>query len=275
MKTKDTVCIVNSAGEAHMISSEQHRKAAGQSFGSREWPGLDAGARAKLVAAAVPWQCGSDIPVAPARGPMQTYTPRETVVTDAGAHVSRRSGYMGRDGARVADVWDQMEVAAYRSYQRLLADAKKKKKPKDKWPVYSAPFTPGQVAAARGYLALKESVTGSAMKCSLAGMTGGGGSGMVDREAARLRDIRRLRMLERRIGSRFAKTPQRPSQEEGKRRSITVRRLVDLVAIDGWDLSMVLERHGWSKTGKNRKALQTQLAAALDRMQGYDLDEPQ
>ncbi|OIQ42802.1 MAG: hypothetical protein BM560_01060 [Roseobacter sp. MedPE-SWde] len=49
----------------------------------------------------VPVECGPAIPVAPGRGPMMRFTPREMRQTEGGGFVSVKTGEAGRDAARV------------------------------------------------------------------------------------------------------------------------------------------------------------------------------
>ena len=106
---------------------------------------------------------------------------------------------------------------------------------------------------------------------------GGGSGGNGGREEAIFSDLQRLRALHRRIGDGLAKEVRslRPSATGGKRRAITVRRLVDMVCLADATISDVLEAHGWAKKGPAPKALRDTLGATLDRMQGYDLAKPQ
>lgn len=235
-----------------------------------------------------PASVGPDIIAAPARGPMQVFVPREMVVTEAGNLVARRSGYMGRDGARVADAFDLMTMNALKAHPKAIAAARRvyeervKSLPKGQpakpfvAPDFVPPFTHGQVAAARDYAALTERCQASGVSCAsldAVGRSCGGG----DREAAILRDFDRLRSLHRRIGGGLAKDVRRhrPSVTGGRRSAIRVRVLVDMVCLGNMTLDQVLRRHGWtSKNETVRADLRKALCAALDRMQGYDLSPP-
>lgn len=234
-----------------------------------------------------PLSCGPDIIAAPARGPMQVFVPREMVVTDAGNLVSRRAGYLGRDGARVADAFDLMTMNALKAHPKVIAAAErdhdkravypqpKGRQPRPfRAPAFVPPFTHGQVSAARDYVALTERCASSGMSCASLEAVGRG-SGGGDREAAIFRDISRLRVLHRRIGDGLAKEVRRhrPSATGGKRSAIRVRTLVDQVCLGNMTLDEVLRRHGWtSKNETVRADLRKALCKALDRMQGYDLD---
>lgn len=89
-----------------------------------------------------------------------------------------------------------------------------------------------------------------------------------------LADFQRLRSLHRRIGHGLAREVRRIRPEGRKRRAIRVRTLVDLVCLGGVPLSAVLRRHGWAVDAGAVEGLRRSLAAALDRMRGYDLDRP-
>ncbi len=245
-------------------------------------------AAANLDRSAPPAACGPEIIAAPARGPMQVFVPREMVVTDAGNLVSRRAGYLGRDGARVADAFDLMTMnaikaqpkvvaAARRDYDRRRGAMPRHSVPEFVEPAFVPPFTHGQVAAARDYAALTERCEASGVSCASLEAVGRG-SGGGDREAAIFRDFARLRSLHRRIGDGLAKEVRRhrPSATGGKRSAIRVRTLVDMVCLGNMTLDEVLRNHGWaSKNDAVRSDLRAALCAALDRMQGYDLDRPQ
>lgn len=234
-----------------------------------------------------PASVGPDIIAAPARGPMQVFVPREMVVTDAGNLVSRRAGYKGRDGARVADAFDLMTMNALKAHPKVIAAAEREHRAHCEGlrkkgvaarpfsaPAFVPPFTHGQVAAARDYAALTERCNASGMSCASLEAVGRG-SGGGDREAAIFRDFARLRSLHRRIGDGLAKEVRRhrPSITGGKRSAIRVRTLVDMVCLGNLTLDEVFQRHGWTqKNGAMRADLRSALCKALDRMQGYDLD---
>lgn len=223
------------------------------------------------VRGCVPVECGPEIPMAPGRGPMMRFTPREMRQTECGGFVSVKTGEAGRDAARVADAFDAMERASLKAHRAAeVRRASAGQEPQ----AYSALFTPGQISAARDYAALVERVTASGVKCSSLEAVHSGGAGGGDREAAIFRDFQRLRALHRRIGDGLAKEVRRirPSKNGGvKRRAIYVRRLVDMVCLGDMSILQVLHSHGWSKDGGASKALRLSLCSALDRMQGYDL----
>lgn len=212
------------------------------------------------TAAAVPVECGDAIPIAPARGPMVRFTPREARLSDCGGVVVWKSGEDGRDAARVADAFDNMEREAVKYHRRRGDDAVR----------YVPLFSSGQIAAGRDYAMLVERVSASGVKCSsIEAQSGSGGGSGGGREEAMLADFQRLRALQYRIGNGLAKEVRRIRPGGRKRRAIFARRLVDLVCLDGASIKNVLDRHGWAVDHKSRKALRQSLCAALDRMQGY------
>lgn len=249
---------------------------------------------------AVPAACGDEIPLAPARGPMVEFTPREVVQTDTGGYRFQRSGYAGRNGARVADAFDLMTLQAKRQHPRAVKAAlaahpqavavaqirhecqavrahlegrkiRAFSPPEFVPPAFVAPFTQGQVQMARVYAALSERVSASGVKCSSLEAVNQSGGGGGDREAAMLRDFDALRVLHRRIGHGVAKEIRRIRPGGRKRRAIYVRRLVDAVCLGGATMDDVLEAHGWAVDQKSREGIRAALCGALDRMQGYDL----
>lgn len=218
-----------------------------------------------LDRAAPPVECGPRIAVAPARGPMMTFMPREVVQTEAGNYRSVPTGHKGWRAARVADAFDTMTRDALKAHMRLGGDDA----------AFIPPFSVGQIEIGREYAALVERVASSGLGCvSLEASGGGGGNGGEGVQAAVFRDIERLRMLRRRIGSGLAKEVRRIRPNGAKRRAIWALRLVDQVCVDGMTLSGVLERHKWPVNGREREALRAALCSALDRMRGFDLVRP-
>lgn len=212
------------------------------------------------AASQVPKQCGDAIPVAPARGPMIRFTPREARMSECGGVNVWKSGEAGRDAARVADAFDKMEREAIRYHKRRDEEAGP----------YVSLFTSGQIAAGRDYAALVERVSASGIKCSsIEAQSGSGGQSGGGREEAMLADFQRLRALQHRIGNGLAKEVRRIRPGGRKRSAIYARRLVDLVCIGDASIEDVLKRHGWAVNQKSRKALRQSFCAALDRMQGY------
>lgn len=219
---------------------------------------IEASARADIMRrAAPPAECGGEIPVAPARGPMVAFTPRMVGRTDAGNYRATNAGYMGRRAARIADAFDQMTRDAVRAHRRGRVDA-----------AFVAPFTVGQVEMGREYAALVERVSGSGVRCSsMEASDGGDGSGGGMQDAV-FRDIQRLRVLRRRIGNGIAK---RVVRRGTKRRAILDRVLVDKVCVECLPIETVLRAHGWGVDAAGRAELRRALCGALDRMRGYGL----
>lgn len=218
---------------------------------------------AMLRDATAPDECGPDIPVAPARGACRVFTVRKVKVGTR--NTVEDAGYQGRGETRprkavaVADVFDRMEARAGRK---------------------GAPFTPGQIEMARWYRTLVERHNAGGIKLSsIEGRTGGGGGDrgrdIVD---IRLAEARQLSAIHYRIGTgaamvvRRVRPSARASVSTGRAGAgvITDRRLVDMVCLEDLDLSAVLAAHGWGLKGGHRKTLRDALAAALDRMAGYD-----
>lgn len=218
-----------------------------------------------LSRAMPPVECGDRILVAPARGPMMTFVPREMVRTEAGNWRSMNAGYLGRRAARVADAFDLMTRAALKAQIQAGRDQSG----------LVPPFSVGQVEIGREYAALVERVESSGLGCvSLESSGGGSGGGAEGVQAAVFRDLERLRMLWRRIGSGLAKDVRRIRPGGVRRRAIRVRDLVDAVCLKGQSLEAVLRAHGWSVDKKCREDLRTALCSALDRMRGFDLVRP-
>lgn len=222
--------------------------------------------RARLAevraAGAVPESCGPEIPAAPARGPGVAFQPRRSVMTPSGPR-GRRDGWQGRDALRVSDAFDRMHDQAKRAHAR---------KGKDAAP-FVPPFTPGQEQVGRSYAALSERVAACGVKCSSIERGSDGGAGLTVSEAVQ-RDLKRLAALHRRIGDGLAKDVVRPSQG-GARMAIRVRALVDGVCLGDQSVGEVAARFGWGNDARLVERLRVALAAALDRMQGYDRSRPQ
>lgn len=220
-------------------------------------------------AATAPWQCGDAIPIAPARGQVERFTPTELVPDTKGGMKPERTGYRCRDGARVRDVFDKMVDQAERAHAN---------KGKGAGP-FETPFTFGQVLAGRGYAALTERCNASGVKCSSLESLHHSGSGG-GREEAIFADFARLRALHRRIGNGLAKQlrrhrPSVSSAGPDPRKSITARHLVDQICLSERTPKEILRACGWSGDSKQIKGLRSELCSALDRMQGYELDKPQ
>lgn len=195
----------------------------------------------------VPPECGSDIPHAPARGPVRVFEGVMLYPDGKDGWRAAPSGHAGRKGMARADAFDVMEAQARRGL-----------------------FTPSQKAVGRYYAALFEAHACAGMQCAsletAVDRTGGGGGEYID---AVLRDRERLNVLRQRIGSgvSLAVRKVRPSVS-GSRALISDRRVVDMVCIEGRTLSDVLRSHGWAVTGKSRGLLRDAFCAALDRMCG-------
>lgn len=207
--------------------------------------------RKLLEASAVPFSCGPEYVVAPARGAFRLYRPTEMV--PGSTERVRRTGWKGRDAIRACDAFDVMQ-----------AQAARRKQPH--------PLTPGQVEIGRDYGALVERLAAAGVRCSsveaMSNARAGGGNWI----EALMRDGRRLDAFRRRIGSGAALTVRRvrPS-ERGTRgaRLITDKALVDAVCVYQMQLDDLLRSKGWSVKGDHRCVLRDALRAALDRMQGY------
>lgn len=211
--------------------------------------------QALIEAATPPDDVSPHIPVAPARGPVISEVPREVEMTENGPRV-RRGAAVGFNRVRIGDAFDVMEEQGRRAHRGKEA--------------FVPPFTSGQIQAGRDYATLVERLDASGLKCSSLESVGGGGGGLTVSEAVG-RDMQRLAALRRRIGDGLAKDNLRPSKG-GARSAIRVRDLVDQVCCGGRTLAQVLEHHGWGeKNMRVRGLLREALAAALDRMQGYDL----
>lgn len=222
--------------------------------------------------AAPPPECGPEIPMAPARPALKSFRPRELVPGSVGT--TRDTGHWecGEDSrrraARIKDVFDRMEDQA-RAAHKAKCDKSGGATP------FHPPLTPAQVQIARNYRDLSERHAAGGMKCAsleTAGRgSGGQGGEFIDAYVA---EGLRLAALHRRIGTGVAMAVRRirPSGRGGKTASlITDRALVDKVCLGDCDLGQVLKAEGWSVQTAPLGALRKALAAALDRMQGYDL----
>lgn len=219
------------------------------------WRQMAPAARVEVVKAsgAAPVGVGEHIvPCAPARGPVERFTPREVVRTDAGNYRAVRTGKT--DALRRSDAFDVMEVqAARRAKSRNRAHGRL--------------FTMAQVFAGREYASLAEKHSAVGVKCSsVEGMSrGSGGGSYMDAVVAEGRRLERMRAA---IGGDWAKEPRRVAPHGDRRRAIRVRMLVDLVCIEGATISQVLDRFGWSRKTAHIDELRGHLCAALDRLHG-------
>lgn len=205
---------------------------------------------AEMVGRAVPPADMAAAPAAPARGTMRL---QQNFVVQPGG--TRRA-----DGAhwREACALEVMVAQAVRRHEERLTTAP-----------FVAPFTPGQIAVAGDYRALVEWREGSGIKCASleAGRAGGGGSGLfID---TYIEQGNWLAELRQRIGSGVALAVRRHMDRDNARRNILDRALVDMVVLDGTDLTAVLRAHGWVKSTRNLRDLRMALCASLDRMMGY------
>lgn len=225
---------------------------------------LPESARLVLIKAqgAVPADCG-DAPVAPARGPVRVVNLMADYPAKDGRTVQKPGGFAGRRTMQRADVFDVMRAQAARRGGAF-------------------PLTDAQVGMGRLYAVLVEKHEAGGQRCIsaeaflTAGTTGGTAEGYTD---ARLDLAGRIARLRLRIGSGVALAVRRirPSERAGGavRAIITDRALVDLVCLQGMDLSRVLQAHGWAADDKTRKALAQALSGALDRMLGTGPFRPQ
>lgn len=214
---------------------------------------------------AVPDVCGTDIPLAPARGPLIPFTPMRLVPGQVG--VAEKTGHWEkgeadrRKGARIADVFDRIEAEARRAH----------KAKGDKAGRFVPPLTPAQVQIGRDYRDMVERRDAGGMKCvSLetgGHVQGGTGGGFIE---AFMSEGRQIEAMRRRIGPGAALAIRRirPSNR-GSRTAIADRALVDDICLRDMDPSAVLRRYGWAVKGETREALRRALADALDRMIGY------
>lgn len=222
-----------------------------------DWRSMNAAARVEVVKSSglAPSGVGDRIvPCAPARGPVERFTPREVVRTDAGNFRTVRNGHCGFDAIRRADAFDVMETqAARRSKARNKA--------------HTPLFSVAQMLAGREYGALSEKHSAAGARCSSLEAThrGSGGGSYIDALVAEGRRLDRMRVA---IGDGWAMEPRRAAPHGDVRRAIRVRKLVDLVCIGGATITDVLVRHGWQPNGRVREELRLALCAALDRMHG-------
>lgn len=216
---------------------------------------LPEAARIAIVQSAgvVPVVCGTEAPVAPARGPARTVDFMASYPKGETSEV-KPAGYAGR---KTVVMLDSIEVMRLQVRRRGGTFA----------------LSDEQLGMARLYHTLVQTLEAGAVRCvNLEGQTGGGGSreGFTDH---RLDLHRRVDGLRARIGNGVAMEVRRirPSARAGdgmKRANIPNRALVDLVCLYDLTISEVLGRYGWSVKGDTVKAAMRALAAALDRMLG-------
>lgn len=221
------------------------------------WRGMAPAARVELVkcSGAAPTGCGPDVvQVAPARGPVERFTPREVIKTEAGNFRAVRTGWRGHDAMRRADAFDVMQAQATR---RARARSKEPR----------AIFTTAQVEAGRAYGHLAERHDARGARCSSVegASRGTGGGSYIDAVVAEGQRLSRMRAA---IGDGWAVEIKRVSPHGDRRRAIRVRTLVDMVCIEGKTLAHVLERFGWNRSVAYLEPLRVELCAALDRLHG-------
>lgn len=218
--------------------------------------------RAEVLArGSVPAECGPDIGVAPARGPVCVFTPLEVQKTASGNMRVAKSGHYDpqrgetapRRGLRRADAFDVMQARSdARARGRKVA------------PV--ALFTTAQIEAGRTYAALVESL--SAAGCGLSQLERGGGSATAGVNEAVIDKLDRLGAMRAAIGTGWAIARDRVDPGRDPRKPIRVRVLVDLVCIEAGTLTDVLRRHLWPNASRTQALLRESLAGALDRLYG-------
>ncbi len=208
----------------------------------------------EMLGRSTPPEAMQAAPVAPARGTMRL---QENYVVAPGG--TRRA-----DGAH----WQEATVLRVMVEQMRQRHEARNLRTGSQEP-FASPFTPGQLQVAEDYRALVEWREGSAMKCGSldGGASAGAGSGLfidtyIDRGSF-------LARIHARIGDGVALSKRRAIDQDNVRRTITARRLVDMVCLEGKGLSGVLIAHRWTDKVTNIRALRDQLIAALDRMQGY------
>ncbi|PTX02052.1 hypothetical protein DDE23_13380 [Pararhodobacter aggregans] len=208
-------------------------------------PGDDEDQRLQFMldAARAPESCGPEIPVAPARGRVLSFAPQAVRPTATGYEV-QHDGFRGRDAARAADVFDVMlHQVARRGGE--------------------APFTPGQIEAGRTYAMLVERHSSVGLRCiSVESQRGSGSAGGAFMDAV-LAEGEVIRRMQAAIGTGMALEVLR---ETGARRDIPVRRLVDMVCLEGKSVTAALKAHGWSVYGDIRAQAYAAVGDALDRM---------
>jgi len=208
----------------------------------------------EMLGRSTPPEAMQAAPVAPARGTMRL---QENYVVAPGG--TRRA-----DGAH----WQEATVLRVMVEQMRQRHEARNLRTGSQEP-FASPFTPGQLQVAEDYRALVEWREGSAMKCgSLDGGRSGGGNGALFIDTY-LDQGRFLAVIHARIGDGVALSKRRAIDQDNMRRTITARRLVDMICLEGKSISAVLSAYGWGEKEVNRRALRHQLTAALDRMQGY------
>jgi hypothetical protein len=198
--------------------------------------------------------CGPEIvDVAPARGPVQRFQPREVVLTEAGNVRVTRSGHNGHDALRRGDAFD------------VMVEQSRRRSSGDKGPL----FTPGQISTGRDYAALYERCAAAGVKCSsIEALGNGGGQGaFID---AVIRDSRRLAALDRAVGNEVVLSPSGAQAHADRgRKVVKVSDVVHAVCIENLTISQTLNKFSWSRTPVSVRKAKSALCGALDRMQGF------
>lgn len=198
-------------------------------------------------------------PVAPARGTM-----RLVDCVEAAAEVVPDRGGWSLPSRITGKYWEaQCQLSI------MVQQARAAHRAKGSNEAFVPPFTPGQIQMARHYASLVERHEAGGMKCASLEARGGGGQGGGFADAF-LAEGREIDAIRRRIGTGQAMVVRRvrPSAR-GTKMGILDRTLVDMVCLQGRDITDVLEAHGWAPHGDARKALRAALVSALDRMSGY------
>lgn len=192
----------------------------------------------------VPDDCGP-AREAPARGAFRAVETYELLPGGA----RRRGGHKGRRTIHMAD-----------SFDVAMAQAKRNDRPE--------PFTASQIAIGRAYRDLVERFEVSGMRGASLEIMSGNGDPHAFHDAI-LRDGKRLRVLQHRIGNGSAMTIRRvrPSKR-GTRVGILDRTLVDCFVLQEVSIADILVAHGWSVYSGTTKTARDALRQALDRMIG-------
>ncbi|MFQ1702918.1 hypothetical protein ACJ5NV_20270 [Loktanella agnita] len=204
-----------------------------------------------------PDDCGEAIvDIAPARGPVQRFQPRETTIDTGGKVRTRRVGHEGQNALRRADAFDVMQQQSVR-----------------RRPDAAPLFTAAQIGAGRDYAALYERCASAGIRCSgiheLDSGSGGGMGGQGTFIDALIRDRRRLAAMERAIGTEIVIKPRGAQAHSDRgRKAITAHDLVYGVCLQGLTISQLLQRFGWSRAPSVTKTVRAALCAALTRLQG-------
>lgn len=189
---------------------------------------------------------GTEIPEAPARGPVKAVDFVRVYPRGADDWEVKPAGFQGRRTMQVVDAFDVMEA---RARKRL--------------------FTDGQKAVGRAYGALFERHAAAGMRCTSietrTDRTTTGGGEFID---AVLQDARQLALWERRVGRGVALEVRRVRPGSAARSVLPDLHLVRAVCVAGQTISKVLDAGGWPKNGRMVEAARMALCAALDRMAG-------